>query len=141
MNKLFFLLLLLLGANCLPVAADEADLWKLSTTDKRSHYVGAPMANGGSGMLPWREPFSVRQVVLNHVFDAEHERGVSRVLKGINPFLLSMEIGGKKIGMNNISQWQQTVDMKNAMLCSSFVADGKAEVTYQICALRNMLYG
>ncbi len=124
-----------------PLHSQEDSLWKLHTTDTQGTYVGAPMANGGIGILPWREPFSVRHVILNHVFDADREYGISRVLKGINPFLLSVTIDGKKIDEGNISGWQQTVDMKQATHNSRFLADGKAEIDYDLCALRNMPYG
>lgn len=139
MRIIFFLLPFLLGFQY-SKAEDSQKLWQLTTTDMQSHYVGTPMANGGIGILPWREPFSVKHVILNHVFDADRERGVSRVLKGINPFLLSMKIDGNEIGLNNIAQWKQTIDLKEALHQSEFIADGKAEVSYALCALRNMPY-
>lgn len=98
------------------------------------------MANGRIGILPWREPFSVRQVILNHVFDADKERGVSRVLRGINPFLMTLKIDDKAIDSDNISGWRQTIDLKQALHRSAFIADGKADVSYSLCALRNMPY-
>lgn len=119
---------------------EDSDLWQLRTTDLQSAYVGAPMANGCIGLLPWREPFSVRHVILNHVFDADRELGVSRVLKGINPFLLSMQVDGKRVETESLSGWQQTIDMRQALQHTEFVADGKAAVSYDICALRNLPY-
>ncbi|MEG2515072.1 MAG: glycoside hydrolase family 65 protein, partial [Bacteroidaceae bacterium] len=114
-------------------------LWQLTATNTKS-YVGAPVANGGIGILPWSEPFSVRHVILNHVFDSNGARGISRVLRGINPFLLSMEIDGQKITKDNIGQWNQTIDMKEATHNTSFVGMEKVTVNYSICALRNMPY-
>lgn len=38
----------------------EKDLWQLHTSDIHADYVGAPMANGGIGLLPWKEPFSIQ---------------------------------------------------------------------------------
>lgn len=139
MKNVFLLLLL-----CWPVlrmeAVEDRDLWQLVTTDMQAPYVGTPMANGGIGILPWREPFSVRHVILNHVFDADDQYGVSRVLKGINPFLISFKVDGETVGTGNLSRWKQTVDMRNALHVSEFVADGKVEVAYAVCALRNMPY-
>lgn len=117
-----------------------SDLWQLRTSDFNAIYVGAPMANGRIGILPWKEPFSVRHVILNHVFDTDGAQGVSRVLKGINPFLLSMKIDDKKVEKECITQWRQVIDMKEATHNSYFWADGKAEVAYSLCALRNMPY-
>lgn len=122
------------------VKGEDADLWQLHASDINAPYVGAPMANGGIGILPWKEPFSVRQVILNHVFDTDGPQGVSRVLKGINPFLLSMDVDGKKVDAECIANWSQCVDMKEATHNSRFRADGKADISYGICALRNMPY-
>lgn len=139
MRKICFILLLFVGI-LHSYAEDNQSLWQLTTNDMQSHYVGSPMANGGIGILPWREPFSVKHVVLNHVFDTDRERGVSRVLKGINPFLLSMEVDGHLIGKENISQWKQTIDMRKALHTSEFIADNKVKVSYELCALRTMPY-
>lgn len=125
---------------CLLHGQDNPDLWQLRTTDLQGTYVGAPMANGGIGILPWREPFSVRHVILNHVFDATGERGVSRVLQGINPFLLSVQVDGQDVAAARIDRWQQTIDMKQALLHTEFTADRKADISYDLCALRNMPY-
>lgn len=141
MRKLGLLILALLGyVITLQASAPEKDLWQLRTSDIHANYVGAPVANGGIGILPWKEPFSIRHVILNHVFDTDGPQGVSRVLKGINPFLLTMALDGKKIEPDRITDWQQTIDMKEATHNSRFLADGKAEVSYSVCALRNMPY-
>ncbi len=118
----------------------DTDLWRLHAFDINAPYVGAPMANGSIGILPWKEPFSVRQVILNHVFDTDGPQGVSRVLKGINPFLLSMDVDGKKVSSECVAYWSQYVDMKEATHNSRFRADEKADISYGICALRNMPY-
>ena len=41
--------------------------WSIKTSDYHSTYYGTAVGNGGIGILPWKEPFSVKQVVLNHV--------------------------------------------------------------------------
>ena len=122
------------------VKGEDDTLWQLHASDINAPYVGAPMANGGIGILPWKEPFSVRQVILNHVFDTDGPQGVSRVLKGINPFLMSMDVDGKEVNTGCITNWKQCVDMKEATHNSSFRAAGKVDVGYSICALRNMPY-
>ena len=122
------------------VKGEDGTLWQLHASDINAPYVGAPMANGGIGILPWKEPFSVRQVILNHVFDTDGPQGVSRVLKGINPFLMSMDVDGKEVNTECITNWKQCVNMKEATHNSSFRAAGKVDVGYSICALRNMPY-
>ena len=86
------------------VKGEDDTLWQLHASDINAPYVGAPMANGGIGILPWKEPFSVRQVILNHVFDTDGPQGVSRVLKGINPFLMSMDVDGKEVNTECITK-------------------------------------
>ena len=141
MRKLNLLILVLISSfTAMRAVTSEKDLWQLHTSDIHADYVGAPMANGGIGLLPWKEPFSIQHVILNHVFDTDGPKGVSRVLKGINPFLLTLELDGKKIDANGLSDWKQTIDMKEATHNTSFLADKKAKVTYSICALRNMPY-
>lgn len=140
MKKLHLLILALISYFTLHAGTPENHLWQLRTSDIHADYVGAPVANGGIGLLPWKEPFSIQHVILNHVFDTDGPQGVSRVLKGINPFLLTLELDGTKVDAGNVSDWGQVIDMREATHNSRFVADGKAEVTYSVCALRNMPY-
>ena len=98
------------------------------------------MANGCIGILPQKEPFAVEHVMLNHVFDAASPHVVSRVMRGINPFCLSMKIDNKKVDTSNISDWQQTIDMRRAVHQTSFQTLEKADVSYELCALRNLPY-
>lgn len=114
--------------------------WKLIATVPGDDYVGAPVANGGIGILPWKEPFSIKHVILNHVFENGGGHGVSRVLKGINPFKLTLSVDGESIGDKNITGWRQEVDMKAATHTTSFEASKKVDVKYSIYALRNMPY-
>lgn len=142
MSKYKFLIIniLILFCNIPKSLAQDDSLWKLHTSDLEANYVGASLANGGIGILPWKEPFSVQHVILNHVFDKTSSRGISKVLRGINPFLLEIQLDGKSITPHNISRWEQSINMKEATHDSHFFVDQKAEISYSICALRNMPY-
>lgn len=135
---------LLLGMALLTISASVASTdpngWQLVATEPDAPYVGAAMANGCIGILPWKEPFSVRNVVLNHVFDTDGEGGVSKVLTGINPFLLEMQIDGHNVTLSDCDQWQQTIDMKEATHTTTFTVGNKIRVKYTLCALRNVPY-
>lgn len=120
--------------------AEEERLWQLHAVDIQAPYAPAPMANGCIGILPQKEPFAVEHVMLNHVFDAASPHVVSRVMRGINPFCLSMKIDNKKVDTLNISDWQQTIDMRRAVHQTSFHTLEKADVSYELCALRNLPY-
>lgn len=122
------------------IRAEEERLWQLHAVDIQAPYAPAPMANGCIGILPQKEPFAVEHVMLNHVFDAASPHVVSRVMRGINPFCLSMKIDNKKVDSSNISDWQQTIDMRRAVHQTSFHTLEKADVSYELCALRNLPY-
>ena len=136
MKKISFLLILLTAGASLSYALDKG--WVIEATSGDYDYVGAPVANGGIGILPWREPFSIRHVVLNHVMDVV-KYDVPGTLLGINPFVLGMSVDGQRVSLDNISGWKQTVDMRRATHITAFtVAGSKTEISYQIRALRNM---
>lgn len=137
-HALCFILGIILSATS--IRAEEERLWQLHAVDIQAPYAPAPMANGCIGILPQKEPFAVEHVMLNHVFDAVSPHVVSRVMRGINPFCLSMKIDNKKVDTSNISDWQQTIDMRRAVHQTSFQTLEKADVSYELCALRNLPY-
>lgn len=137
-HALCFILGIILSATSIRV--EEERLWQLHAVDIQTPYAPAPMANGCIGILPQKEPFAVEHVMLNHVFDAASPHVVSRVMRGINPFCLSMKIDNKKVDTSNISDWQQTIDMRRAVHQTSFHTLEKADVSYELCALRNLPY-
>lgn len=137
-HALCFILGIILSATS--IRAEEERLWQLHAVDIQAPYASAPMANGCIGILPQKEPFAVEHVMLNHVFDAASPHVVSRVMRGINPFCLSMKIDNKKVDTSNISDWQQTIDMRRAVHQTSFHTLEKADVSYELCALRNLPY-
>ncbi|MDY3979183.1 MAG: glycoside hydrolase family 65 protein [Tidjanibacter sp.] len=118
--------------------ANAQSKWVLSTDDFDSDYTGVAVANGTLGVLPWREPFSVRHIVMNHVMELNDATRVNCNVLGINPFGVAMLVDGKAIDSRNCSSWQQSLNMHDASHKSSFVADGKIEVSYTIVALRNI---
>lgn len=127
----------LLWVASLPAAADG---WKLEADDYTADYTGASTANGMLGILPWKEPFSIRHVVLNHVFELNDRTGVNCAVRGIDPFSMTMRVDGREIDGDAISGWRQTIDMRRAEHTTTFVADGKLRVAYSVIALRNMPY-
>ena len=133
-NSLFALLLLLSVT-----AIAQNDGWNISTTNNKN-YTGIVVANGRIGLLPSEKPFQVEQIILNNVFDKESPLGVSKILLGMNFGNLEVEIDGEKITEANISNWKQTLNMKEASFTTSFTFKDKAAVSYTIYALRNVPY-
>lgn len=137
------LILALSAATAIPHAGNAAapdGSWRIRTESYAEPYHGVTLANGGIGIVPWREPFSVRRVMLNHVFDADAEHGISRVLPGLNPFVIQMNVDGVDVASASVSEWSQTLDMYEAVLRTEFVADSRARIAYDVRALRNMPY-
>ena len=112
--------------------------WVLRTRDFEGDYTGASVANGTLGILPWREPFSVRHVILNHTFELSDASGVSCVLRGINPLQFSLAVDGCALTQEGVSEWEQEIDLKHAEHLTRFTAQDKARIGYSIVALRNM---
>ena len=119
-------------------AQQKKSLWTIEATNPEN-YVGAPVVSGKIGILPWKEPFSIQHVMLNHVFDVG-KAGVNQALQGINPFHLEMFLDNQKIEMNSVKNWKQSIDMRKAVHTTSFTIPGKAEIKYNVVALRNLPY-
>ncbi len=113
--------------------------WSISSK-KVEKYTGIVTANGRIGILPEDKPFQTKSIILNNVYDKESPLGVSRILLGMNFANLEVEIDGEKITEENVSNWQQTLNMKTAGFTTSFTFKDKAKVSYTIYALRNVQY-
>ena len=138
MRYLKNLALLLFLVSTFITKAQDGD-WTL-TTNKVDNYTGIVAANGRIGILPEDKPFRTKSIILNNVFEKASELGVSRIISGMNFANLDLEIDGDKITENNISHWEQSLDMKTASFKTSFTYKKKAKVTYTIYALRNIQY-
>lgn len=115
--------------------------WVIETDDfTATPYYGTVTGNGGIGIVPWKMPFSVKDVVLNHAFDTKKKGDVSSVLNGLNPFNLSLAIDGHRIDSIGVRDWHQCLDMRRAVHATEFRFCRDAEISYEIRALRNMPY-
>lgn len=121
------------------VTFGQGDGWNISTTNA-SDYTGIALSNGRFGILTSKKPLEVQHMVLNNVYDMDPVAKVSRVLHGMNYGNIELYIDGVKVTEANISNWKQTLNMKEAAFTSSFSFEDKAEVSYTIYALRNVQY-
>ena len=64
MTRLFLSLWCAIFAFCplMQAGTPSGDGWKLYCHDFDAAYTGAPVANGTIGILPWKEPFSVKHL-------------------------------------------------------------------------------
>lgn len=134
-NTCCALLTLFMGVSILA----QEDGWSISSK-KVEKYTGIVTANGRIGILPEDKPFQTKSIILNNVYDKESPLGVSRILLGMNFANMEIEVDGEKITEENVSNWQQTLNMKTAGFTTSFIFKDKAKVSYTIYALRNVQY-
>lgn len=133
------LILLIIHGIAKPKGDQDKSSWQISVTD-RSNYVGIALSNGRIGILPSSYPFKAESIILNNVYDKESESGVSKILLGINFANLVVVIDGDTVTKANISGWKQTLELKDALLTTSFRFKNKAELAYSIYALRGLPY-
>lgn len=136
MNFYTFVLFLFLVGSDIHAQHDE---WHITTTD-RSNYTGVAMANGRIGMLTSEKPLEIKHIVLNNVYDLDPVLHVSQVLHGMNFGKLDLYIDEEKITDKNISDWKQTIDMKEASFTTYFTYRDKARISCTIYALRHLQY-
>ncbi len=132
------LLLLLLLPNILLA---QINPWKITALNiNPSNYYGVTVANGMIGIVSSPEPFKVKDVVLAGAYDSYGRGRVSNFLKSFNLLNMYLEIDGKRIDANSISNFKQELNMKEASFTSSFDYADKATVTYTYYSLRHLPY-
>ncbi|MFC7443767.1 Maltose phosphorylase / Trehalose phosphorylase [Mesoflavibacter sp. HG96] len=114
--------------------------WNIRTTDVNADYTGIAIANGRIGMLSSKAPFQIKHIVLNNVYDVDPNLEVSQILHGMNFGNLDVYIDNEKITQNNISNWQQNMNMKEAAFTTSFQFEDKAKIHCTVYALRHLQY-
>ncbi|MGB5498790.1 MAG: glycoside hydrolase family 65 protein, partial [Maribacter sp.] len=121
------------------ILSGQNDEWNIEVKDN-SDYTGIAISNGRIGMLSSAKPLEIQHIVLNNVYDVDPNLKVSQILHGMNFGNLDMYIDGEKITENNISNWKQTMNMKEASLTTSFDFKDKASISCTVYALRNVQY-
>jgi protein-glucosylgalactosylhydroxylysine glucosidase len=128
---------------CMCILLSTADAqqkgWTI-TADKITpdNYYGATLANGMIGIVPSAEPMKMKEIILNGTFDAYGRGRVPNILKTFDFLNLNMEVDGIWLGKNEMTNYRQSLDMKNAILTSSFDHENKVQVTEKTMALRHL---
>src|ERR1043165_4077113 len=87
--------------------------WKVEAANfDRKNYFGVTLGNGMVGLVSSPEPMKVRDVVLNGVYDYYQRGRVSNILKTFNHVNMNLEVDGRRIGLKDISNYRQSLDMK-----------------------------
>jgi len=105
-----------------------------------NNYFGVTVANGMVGLVSSPEPMKVRDVVLNGVYDYYQRGRVSNILKTFNHVNMNLEVDGRRIGQKDISNYRQSLDMKKAILVTTFDVGDKLSVKHSMMSLRHLPY-
>jgi trehalose/maltose hydrolase-like predicted phosphorylase len=132
-----YLLLLIVS----PVVFGQAksDEWHLSA-NSRENYYGVAMANGQIGIVTDDTPLKTKEIILNGVYEASPENGISRIVRGIEFLNLHLSINSQQIESDNIDNWNQVISMKEGTSTTSFTFKDLASVNYTILANRAVPY-
>ena len=120
-------------------ASAASDGWNIVATD-HSNYHGVLLGNGHIGILSSAELFHSQEIVLAGVFDSYNETLISRVQSAPIFTNLDIWIDGEKLTLDNVDNWNQTIDMKDAALTTTLGFGGKCKISYKLLALRNLPY-
>jgi protein-glucosylgalactosylhydroxylysine glucosidase len=138
-NALLFFILLA-GIPYL-LQAQSSDTWAIEALKiDPNNYYGVTVANGMIGLVSSPEPMKVKDVVLNGVYDYYQRGRVSNILKTFNHVNMNLEVDGRRIGIKDISNYQQSLDMKKAILVTTFDVSDKLSVKHSMMALRHLPY-
>ena len=105
-----------------------------------NNYYGVTVANGMVGLVSSPEPMKVRDVVLNGVYDYYQRGRVSNILKTFNHVNMNLEVDGRRIGIKDIANYRQSLDMKKAILVTTFDVGDKLSVKHSMMSLRHLPY-
>jgi len=117
--------------------AQNNEGWSITATNSKN-YVGITVANGRIGILPSSDPFKVESIILNNVYERESELGVSKIVKAPNFMDFEMYVDGELITSENISNWSQTLNMKEASFTTNFTFKSKIKISYTYYSLINL---
>jgi protein-glucosylgalactosylhydroxylysine glucosidase len=118
-----------------------ADSWTINASKiEPNNYYGITVANGMVGLVSSSEPMKVKDVVLNGVYDYYQRGRVSNILKTFNHINMNLDVDGQRVGQREITNYQQTLDMKHAALTTTFDVGDKISVNHTIMALRHLPY-
>src|ERR1700733_14423581 len=136
MNKIYMLLssLILVGST---VRAQDEWVIKADKIDPANYY-GVTVANGMIGIVSSPEPFKVKNVVLAGAYDLYGRGRVSNFLNSFNLLNMYLEINGKRVAANNISNFKQELDMQHAAFTTTFDYGDEASVKYTYFSLRQL---
>ena len=143
MKRLIHVLVLLVICSSLNAQMKTSDQqgWILHAPDiNPTNYYGITVGNGMLGIVSSSRPMEVKDVVLNGAYDSYGRGMVSNILKVFNIVNMHMDIDSERVDPSNIDHFRQELDMKEAILRTSFDFKNKVSVEVNYMALRELPY-
>ncbi|MFM8741248.1 MAG: glycoside hydrolase family 65 protein, partial [Cytophagales bacterium] len=123
------------------VVAQSTNPWLIEAKSiDPNNYFGVTVANGMVGLVSSPEPMKVREVVLNGVYDYYQRGRVSNILKTFNHVNMNLDVDGRRIGIKDVTNYKQVLDMKRATLITTFDVGDKISVKHSLMSLRHLPY-
>ena len=133
------LLLCLLASTCVRAQTPADQGWSITATAiDPANYYGITVANGMVGLVSSPEPMQVSDVVLNGVYDDYQRGGVSNILKTFSHMNMALNVGGRRIGAGDMTDFTQTLDMQHAELVTTFGIGDSLTVRHTLLSLRHL---
>ena len=105
--------------------------WEVVAKDiNPDNYFGVTVANGVIGLVSSAEPLKVKDVVMNGTYDYYQRGRVSNILKIFNHVNMNLDVDRSRIGPDQIENYQQKLNMKEAALETTFDVPGKVCLLY-----------
>lgn len=139
MNKLLLSLCILLAAVTGFAQDYDKSPWHIPAKNiDPNNYYGITVGNGMVGIVSSPQAMHVQDVVLNGVYDNYQRGRVSNILKTFNHVNLDLDIDGRRVGGNMIRNYEQVLDMKRAILTTTFDIEDLATVSHEVMSLRHL---
>jgi protein-glucosylgalactosylhydroxylysine glucosidase len=139
MKTIFLLSAVWLLAVVAHAQAPSPEVWQIQAKNfDPNQYFGVTVANGMIGLVSSPEPLKVKDVVLNGAFDTYGRGRVANILKTFEFANLDLDVDGRRLGRREISNYAQTLDMRQAELTTTFDHADKASVKVTMIALRHL---
>ena len=123
------------------IGTEAQKRWEIQTNQiDPNNYFGVTVANGMIGLVSDVQPMKIKDVILNGVYDRYQRGRVSNILKGFSHLNIGLAVDEHWVGLEQVEQYEQKLDMKKASFHTSFQAMGKVAVKHQLLALRQLPY-
>ncbi len=114
--------------------------WQVIADRSKGHLEhGVSVANGMIGLVSDAEPFKIKDIILNGVYDQYGRGRVSNILKAFNQFDFRIIANGRLVNESPTSTFSQKLDMRKAKLTTDF-NDKKISIKQEVMALRHLPY-